>query len=68
MDKTTFLKEAKDKFKKQNESVTSGVDYKPEMNFIYSPELILRVYIHIEDGKAEFCHRWCTVEKIEGLS
>ncbi len=68
MDKTKFLKTAKEKFKAHNEAVTSGVDFKSEMNFIYSSELILRVYILLENGKALFCHRWCTVEKIEGLS
>ncbi len=63
--KTEFLAQAKAKFKAQNETVTSGVDYKSEMNFIYSQDLILRVYISIEDGKAEFCHKWCYVEPIE---
>ncbi len=65
MNKTEFLKQAMTKFKAYAEGVTNGVDYKSEMNFIYSKELILRVYISLEDGKALFCHRWCTVEPIE---
>jgi hypothetical protein len=65
MNKTEFLKQAMTKFKAYAEGVTNGVDYKSEMNFIYSEELILRVYISLEDGKALFCHRWCTVETLE---
>lgn len=65
MNKTEFLKQAMTKFKAYAEGVTNGVDYKSEMNFIYSKELILRVYISLEDGKALFCHRWCTVETFE---
>ena len=57
MNKTEFLKAAKEKFKTHNEA-----DFKSEMNFIYSSELILRVYIN---HNSEFCHRWCTVEPIE---
>jgi len=66
MNKTEFLKKAMTKFKADNDQVLSGATtYKPEMNFIFSKDLILRVFISIDGGKAEFCHRWCTVEPIE---
>lgn len=63
--KVEFLKQAMTKFKAQNEGVTNGADYKSEMNFIYSQELILRVYISLDGNRSVFCHKWCSVESIE---
>ena len=66
MDKTDFLKEAQAKYKKANEKVTSGADWVSEMNFIYSPQLILRVWFDhtANNHKGEFMHRWCTVQDL----
>jgi hypothetical protein len=66
MDKATFLQEAKAKYVKRNEKVTSGADWVSEMNFIYSPQLILRVWFDhtIDAPKGAMCHRWCTVENL----
>lgn len=66
MTKADFLKEAKAKYKKAIEKVTSGADWISEMNFIYSPQLILRVWFDhtANNNKGEFMHRWCTVEDL----
>lgn len=61
MTKTDFLKEAQAKYKKAVEK-----EWVAEMNFIYSPQLILRVWFDhtAEDNKGAYMHRWCTVENI----
>lgn len=59
--KTDFLKEAQAKYKKAVEK-----EWVAEMNFIYSPQLILRIWFNPNHDKDEtgFMHRWCTVENI----
>jgi hypothetical protein len=61
MTKTDFLKEAQAKYKK-----AVAKEWVAEMNFIYSPQLILRVWFNPHHDKDEtgFMHRWCTVENI----
>jgi hypothetical protein len=69
MEKAKFLKEAKAKYKKAIEK-----KWVAEMNFIYSPQLILRVWFDTEIqsqvyaqqkiGETAYTHRWCTVENL----
>jgi len=65
MNKATFLKEAKEKYKTQLEK-----EWVAEMNFIFSPSLILRVWFDVnfklnnKFGKNGYMHRWCTVETL----
>lgn len=55
-----FLKQAKDKFKAQLE-----VEFVREMNFIFSPTLILRVWFEHEGKlKGDFMHKFCTVQTL----
>ena len=42
--KSEFLSQAMTKLKETNANVTKGVDFVKEMNFIYSPSLLLRVW------------------------
>lgn len=74
MDKTEFLKVAKAKYKNQLEVENKWVS---EMNFIYSDELILRVWFDTivqrqilasktakKYVETAYGHRWCKVEKL----
>jgi hypothetical protein len=66
MNKTEFLNEAMAKYKKAALKAISGVDFISEMNFIYSPQLILRVWFDgtVNNNRGDFMHRWCTVVDI----
>lgn len=63
--KSEFLKQAQDKYK---EAVANK--WIAEMNFIFSPSLILRVWFdpnmnpNAEDRETGFMHRWCTVDTL----
>jgi hypothetical protein len=69
MTKTDFLKEAMSKYKK-----AIAKEWVSEMNFIYSPQLVLRVwfdtetqskaYAQQEIGETGYMSRWCTVVDI----
>lgn len=61
MTKAEFLKQAQEKYKN-----TINKNWVAEMNFIYSPNLILRVWFDhtANNHKGAFMHRWCTVENI----
>lgn len=65
MNKTEFLKKAKAKYKEAVEK-----KFVSEMNFIFSPTLILRVWFdpnfvpNKKNGETGFMHRWCTVETL----
>jgi len=78
MNRTKFLKEAKEKYRKQLEDKNKFVD---EMNFVYDNNLVLRVWFDNDiqseilksknTGKnleqvpeSAYCHRWCTVETL----
>lgn len=69
MTKTQFLKAAKEKY--ANANATEGAKWVSEMNFIFSPQLILRVWFDKDFnsnnklGETGFMHRWCTIESIE---
>ena len=67
MTKAEFSKQAMAQYKATIEKVVKGTDWVSEMNFIYSPSSIFRVwYDHkAENGKGLFMHRWCSVQKIE---
>jgi hypothetical protein len=70
MTQSEFLKEAQAKYKK-----AVANKWVAEMNFIFSPQLILRVWFDTETqskeyrnqeiGEEAYMHRWCTVETIE---
>lgn len=63
--KTKFLKEAQKKYKEQLKT-----KFVSEMNFIFSTELILRVWFDVnfvpnkELGETGFMHRWCKVDSL----
>lgn len=60
MNKTEFLKQAKEKYKAQltNKFVS-------EMNFIFSDKLILRVWFEHEGKlKGDICHKFCIVKTL----
>jgi hypothetical protein len=69
MNKTDFLNEAMAKYKK-----AIAKEWVAEMNFIFSPQLILRVWFDTETqskdyrnqeiGEDAYMHRWCTVEDL----
>lgn len=61
MTKAEFLKQAQEKYKN-----TINKNWVAEMNFIYSPNLILRVWFDhtANNHKGAFMHRWCTVEAV----
>lgn len=69
MTQAEFLKEAKAKY--ANANATKGATWLSEMNFIYSPSLILRVWFDVnfnqnkKRGETGYMHRWCTVESVE---
>lgn len=66
MTKAKFLKAAKEKYRLAVEK-----KWVAEMNFIYSPQLILRVWFDVNFkpnnklGETGFMHRWCSVEDLE---
>ena len=66
MSKTEFLKQAKEHYRKTNEKVVNGVDWVSEMNFIYTDELILRVWFDVKE--MEYHHRWCNVTILPEIS
>ncbi len=61
MNKTEFLKDAKEKLKNQLEIKNKWV---AEMNFVFNDSLILRVWFDHEanNRKGAYMHRWCTVD------
>lgn len=65
MNKTKFLKEAQEKYKNACEK-----KFVAEMNFIFSSELILRVWFDVnydpnnKEGDTGYRHRWCTVNTL----
>ena len=66
MDKSEFLKQAMAKYKEDIQK-----EWVSEMNFIFSPSLILRVWFNVnfEPNKREeetgYMHCWRTVETLE---
>lgn len=66
MTKAKFLKAAQEKYR-----LAIGKKWVAEMNFIYSPQLILRVWFDVNFkpnnklGETGFMHRWCSVEDLE---
>jgi len=66
MTKAKFLQAAKEKYRLAVEK-----KWVAEMNFIFSPQLILRVWFDADFnpnnklGETGFMHRWCTVEDLE---
>lgn len=65
MNKTKFLKEARAMYKKACEK-----KFVAEMNFIFSPQLTLRVWFDVnydpnnKEGDTGYRHRWCTVDTL----
>lgn len=66
MTKAKFLQAAKEKYR-----IAVDKKWVAEMNFIFSPQLILRVWFDVNFnpnnklGETGFMHRWCTVEDLE---
>lgn len=59
LNQTKFLKTAMLKFRN-----AIAKEWVAEMNFIYSDDLILRVWFDHTVKPSGFMHRWCTVEKL----
>jgi hypothetical protein len=71
MTKQEFLTKAKKIYRDHLDNLSTAGDYTPEMNFIYSNDLILRVFVSYEDTTigtvTSINHRWCTARNMDDM-